>query len=180
MAKHKNRLLDPERLTVPTGPHAMIGMAIRSARIAKKMTAQLLMDFLGDETLTRALISSYENGRYLPSLDRLTRILHSLDAEVTDEIRQHYVNCLEITPGYGQVNPGGRTRIGDAKEIISAWQTASSVQEAADLLGIDKRDLVKKVGNLRVRGVPLKKFMLSKVDYDKLKEFASQFTSRIG
>lgn len=174
MAKHKNKIATAN-LSDSTGPHAVVGIAIRKARLESGMTAEMLVEFVGDQALTKTLISSYEAGRYLPRMDRLARIMMALRSKVTDEIKAHYAAVMEDSPHMGQVLPGGRTRVAGAKIIIAAWQTAVSAQAAADAVGISKASLMQKVSNLRTRGVPLKRMSISRSEYESLAEFASSF-----
>jgi biotin operon repressor len=46
----------------------------------------------------------------------------------------------------------------DPEEFVKAWQTAVSVNEVADRLGISKLGASVKASHLRKEGVPLKKF----------------------
>jgi transcriptional regulator with XRE-family HTH domain len=162
-------------LVEPSGPHAVVGRALREARLARDMTAAELIAFVGDGSMTPALVSSYEAGRYLPAMDRLSRLLAALGATVTDAVRDHYARVLEDAPHMGQVQPGGRTRTGEAKRIIAAWQRANSAAEAAAALGIDRKTLLVKIANYRNRGVPLKLMRISREEYADLAAYAASF-----
>lgn len=136
------------------------------------MSADALIEYLDDPTLTKSLISRYEGGHVLPTKARLANMLAACKARITPEIDAHYANVMEDGGHMGQVNPGGRTRVAAAKKLIAAWQKADNVQDFADAVGLDRQTAYAKISNLRVRGVPLKKMILEKDDYAMLAEFA--------
>ena len=57
----------------------IVGEAISLKRLDKKLTQRQVSDFTG---LSRNYISDIENGRYMPSVDALTKLARCLDLDL--------------------------------------------------------------------------------------------------
>jgi len=67
----------------------------------------------------------------------------------------------------------------NAEDFITAWQTAGSVEEVSEKLGMSKSAAMTRASNYRrVHEIPLKKFYRSsRLDKDKLRALASSLAT---
>lgn len=136
----------------------MIGSYLRQCRRDAKvsLTALVRRAKAADKTITCPLLSSYEHGRYVPTLQRLRVLLSYVGAEPTPEIVDAYRRLADAAPHMGQLIPGHRDGNAEARRLIHAWQTSETVAEAAAKLNMPTNILLGRVSIMRRRGVPLK------------------------
>lgn len=131
-----------------------VGQILLLARTAKKLTGAQLAAKSGEIGLTKTTISSYEVGRTLISLPRLTRLLAVCDQTVPEEIRLAY-DPVAVATNNGMIAPGASRRV-IAEEFIRVWQTSATKDEAAAKLGMSVKQVHLKSCYFRKNGVLLK------------------------
>ena len=145
------------------------GAMLRSARSKAGLTAQQMIEKAADQTLTKSLVSQYENGAVLPSLSRLRSLMAACGSLVPGPIVAAY-RAVGITTGMSQV-------IGSdlLKEFIAAWAHFETIAEIAEELGVTRASIFQTARNLRRRGINLpSKGRPDRYDWDAIKAFAAE------
>ncbi len=151
---------------------ARTGDFLRAVRTAAGMTAADLRSKANDRTLSKSIVSRYEAGAVLPTLERLKSLAAACGAEVPADMADEYDRLAATVPHMAQV--GNQWR-----EFVRTWQTSPNAEAVAEALGITRRQAGCRAGYMRRHGVALKKMPIghhgrAKVDWGGLAALAVQ------
>lgn len=130
-----------------------VGRILSLARTGRGLRQDDLVARTEGFKLTKSLISRYENGFVLPSIERLRAMLEACDAgPVPSEIDAAY---RHLALGANHLTQTIATEV--TKEFIKTWVESPTVQEVAESLGMSRKQVLWFATRLRAKGIKLPK-----------------------
>lgn len=96
-----------------------IGRQLRALRKAKNLTTQELADKVN---VSQSYISRFENGRAIPDIDMLERILHALDTNLSSffstDIENVPEDLIQLIDTVKTLSPEARIKLNEFLKIV--------------------------------------------------------------
>lgn len=149
-----------------------VGELLRRARLAVGLSPDQLRAKAKDRTLSRSILSRYEHGQVLPTLDRLKSLMAACDDVVPPDL------CAAIMM-LAQEEPHMRQIESEWEKFVRAWQSSDCIADVAEKLGTTKLKVSVKAAYARKQGVPLKKMFHGRsgtVDWASLVDLAKDLS----
>lgn len=130
-----------------------VGRVLSLARAGRGLRQDDLIAKIQSFALTKSLLSRYEHGNVLPSIDRLREMLEACEAgPVPSEIDAAY---RHLALGANHLTQVIATEV--TKEFIQTWVNFKTVPEVAESLGMSRKQVLWFATRLRAKGINLPK-----------------------